>query len=132
MLQASIFIVPTIWRNKVGDAVGITMGRSGSRWHIDCKLVLPFSCGKSVTCDVFEDCASAVAVSQYCTGLALLGTNLYDLIFDIAVTYPYVVVCTFRYASSKAIQMKNRIGPFTTCEVRLLDVDPKLHPEGVL
>jgi len=28
--------------------------------------------------------------------------------------------------------MKNRIGQFTKCEVRLLDVDPKEKPEGVL
>ena len=79
-----------------------------------------------------KDCASAVAVSQYGTGLALLGTNLSDPILDIVANYPSVVVCLDRDASAKAIQMKNRIGQFTKCEVRLLDVDPKEKPEGVL
>ena len=48
------------------------------------------------------------------------------------VNYPYVVVCLDKDASAKAIQMKNRIGQFTKAEVRLLDVDPKEKPEGVL
>ena len=137
MVQPSNFDVPTIWRNKVVDAVGRSLSkysnnRNYPKWHRYGKSGLPFICGNSETCYVVEDCASAVAVSQYGTGLALLGTNLSDSILDIVSNYPSVVVCLDRDASAKAIQMKNRIGQFTKCEVRLLDVDPKEKPEGVL
>ena len=137
MAQPSNFDVPTIWRNKVVDAVGRSLSkysnnRNYPKWHRYGKSGLPFICGNSETCYVVEDCASAVAVSQYGTGLALLGTNLSDQILDIVANYPSVVVCLDRDASAKAIKMKNRIGQFTKCEVRLLDVDPKEKPEGVL
>ena len=137
MVQPSNFSVPTIWRNKVVDAVGRSLSkysnnRNYPKWHRYGNSGLPFICGNSETCYVVEDCASAVAVSQYGTGLALLGTNLSDPILDIVANYPSVVVCLDRDASAKAIQMKNRIGQFTKCEVRLLDVDPKEKPEGVL
>ena len=119
------------------DAVGRSLSkysnnRNYPKWHRYGKSGLPFICGNSETCYVVEDCASAVAVSQYGTGLALLGTNLSDQILDIVANYPSVVVCLDRDASAKAIKMKNRIGQFTKCEVRLLDVDPKEKPEGVL
>ena len=132
MVQPSSFDTPTIWRNKVVDAVGRTLGNSWNKWHRYGNSGLPFICGNSEICYVVEDCASAVAVSQYGTGLALLGTNLSDQLLDIVVNYPYVIVCLDRDASAKAIQMKNRIGQFTKAEVRLLDVDPKEKPEGVL
>tara|TARA_Y100000385_G_scaffold285619_1_gene345867 strand:+ start:1794 stop:2558 length:765 start_codon:yes stop_codon:yes gene_type:complete len=132
MVQPSNFDTPTIWRNKVVDAVGRTLGNSWNKWHRYGNSGLPFICGNSEICYVVEDCASAVAVSQYGTGLALLGTNLSDQLLDIVVNYPYVIVCLDRDASAKAIQMKNRIGQFTKAEVRLLDVDPKEKPEGVL
>jgi len=137
MVQPSNFDTPTIWRNKVVDAVGRSLSkysnnRNYPKWHRYGKSGLPFICGNSEICYVVEDCASAVAVSQYGTGLALLGTNLSDQLLDIVVNYPYVIVCLDRDASAKAIQMKNRIGQFTKAEVRLLDVDPKEKPEGVL
>ena len=123
MVQPSNFSVPTIWRNKVVDAVGRSLSkysnnRNYPKWHRYGKSGLPFICGNSETCYVVEDCASAVAVSQYGTGLALLGTNLSDQILDIVANYPSVVVCLDRDASAKAIKMKNRIGQFTKCEVR--------------
>ena len=137
MVQPSNFDVPFIGRNKVVDAVGRSLSqysnnRNYPKWHRYGKSGLPFICGNGETCYVVEDCASAVAVSQYGTGLALLGTNLSDQILDIVANYPSVVVCLDRDASAKAIKMKNRIGQFTKCEVRLLDVDPKEKPEGVL
>ncbi len=131
-VEISTFNSPTIQRNKVVDAVGRTLGKSWSKWHRYHNSKLPFICGNGETCYVVEDAASAVAVSKYGTGLALLGTNLSQELLDIIVNYPHVIVCLDKDASGKAIQMKNRIGQFTKAEVRLLDVDPKEKPEGVL
>ena len=78
------------------DAVGRTLGDLGVNGIGYGNSGLPFICGNSETCYVVEDCASAVAVSQYGTGLALLGTNLSDSILDIVVNYPRVIVCLDR------------------------------------
>ena len=62
----------------------------------------------------------------------MLGTNLSNEVLDIVVKYPYVIVCLDKDASSKAIRMKNRIAQFTRANVKLLEVDPKENPKGVL
>ena len=125
-------VFPITWSNKIVDAVGRSLSRYGSKWHRYSNTGLPFIAGTSETCYVVEDAASAVAIMSHGTGLALLGTNLSSKILDIIVSYPHVIVCLDRDASAKAIQMKNRIGQFTRSEVRLLRVDPKENPEGVL
>lgn len=117
---------------KIVDAVGRSLSKYGAKWHRYADSGLPFICGNSETCYVVEDSASAVAVSQHGTGLALLGTNLSNEVLDIVVKYPYVIVCLDKDASSKAIRMKNRIAQFTRANVKLLEVDPKENPKGVL
>ena len=114
------------------DAVGRALGRSPKKWHRYSNSGLPFVVPNGDPVYVVEDAASACAVSKYGTGFALLGTNLTDKLLDILREYPHVVVCLDRDASMKAIQMKLRLSQFTKAEVRLLDVDPKENPEGVL
>tara|TARA_R110000850_G_scaffold22912_1_gene67502 strand:+ start:266 stop:994 length:729 start_codon:yes stop_codon:yes gene_type:complete len=114
------------------DAVGRALGRSPKKWHRYSNSGLPFVVPNGDPVYVVEDAASACAVSKYGTGFALLGTNLTDKLLDILKEYPHIVVCLDRDASMKAIQMKLRLSQFTKAEVRLLDVDPKENPEGVL
>ena len=123
--------LPTI-TPKIVDAVGRSLSKYGAKWHRYSNSGLPFICGEGETCYVVEDSASAVAVSQHGTGLALLGTNLSNEVLDIVIKYPYVIVCLDKDASSKAIRMKNRIAQFTRANVKLLEVDPKENPKGVL
>ena len=117
---------------KIIDAVGRSLSKYGAKWHRYSNSGLPFICGEGETCYVVEDSASAVAVSQHGIGLALLGTNLSNEVLDIVIKYPYVIVCLDKDASSKAIRMKNRIAQFTRANVKLLEVDPKENPKGVL
>lgn len=114
------------------DAVGRALGRSPKKWHRYSNSGLPFVVPNGDPVYVVEDAASACAVSKYGTGFALLGTNLTDKLLDILKEYPHVVVCLDRDASMKAIQMKLRLSQFTKADVRLLEVDPKENPEGVL
>ena len=123
--------LPTI-TPKIVDAVGRSLSKYGAKWHRYSNSGLPFICGEGETCYVVEDSASAVAVSQHGIGLALLGTNLSNEVRDIVIKYPYVIVCLDKDASSKAIRMKNRIAQFTRANVKLLEVDPKENPKGVL
>ena len=123
--------LPTI-TPKIIDAVGRSLSKYGAKWHRYSNSGLPFICGEGETCYVVEDSASAVAVSQHGIGLALLGTNLSNEVLDIVIKYPYVIVCLDKDASSKAIRMKNRIAQFTRANVKLLEVDPKENPKGVL
>ena len=123
--------LPTI-TPKIVDAIGRSLSKYGAKWHRYSNSGLPFICVEGETCYVVEDSASAVAVSQHGIGLALLGTNLSNEVLDIVIKYPYVIVCLDKDASSKAIRMKNRIAQFTRANVKLLEVDPKENPKGVL
>jgi hypothetical protein len=116
----------------VSDAVGRSLGKSRNKWHRYASSGLPFIVPNGDPVYIVEDAASACAVSKYGTGFALLGTNLTDKLLDILREYPHVVVCLDRDASMKAVQMKIRLSQFTRAEVRLLNVDPKENPEGVL
>ena len=114
------------------DAVGRSLGKSRNKWHRYASTGLPFIVPNGDPVYVVEDAASACAVSKYGTGFALLGTNLSEILLDILKKYPHIIVCLDRDASAKAIQMKLKLSQFTKTEVRLLDVDPKENPEGVL
>lgn len=55
-------------------------GDTGTKWHKYAgSKPVPFICGP-ITSDIIlvEDCFSAIAISSHVTGVALLGTNVYD------------------------------------------------------
>lgn len=114
------------------DAIGRALGTSPKKWHRYGRSGLPFIVPNGNPVYVVEDAASACAVAKYGTGFALLGTNLSQKLLDILKKYPHIIVCLDRDASAKAISMKLKLSQYTKAEVRILDVDPKEKPEGVL
>jgi len=81
---------------------------------------------------VVEDAASASAVSQYGTGIALLGTHLTDRALEVISQYRSVVVALDYDAMNKALHLTKRIKQFTNCTMKILRDDPKVYPKGVI
>jgi DNA primase len=114
------------------DAVGRALGK-GIKWHRYGKSKQPFIVKTDVShAIVVEDAASAAAVSQYATGIALLGTHLTDEALELIAGYRSVTVALDRDAANKALHLTKRIKQFTTATMKLLKEDPKVYPRGVI
>ena len=62
--------------NKVVDAAGRSLDDRTPKWYRYGSSKKPFICGNHTDAVLVEDCASASAISNIVTGVALLGTNL--------------------------------------------------------
>tara|TARA_R110002124_G_scaffold63037_2_gene172246 strand:+ start:549 stop:1316 length:768 start_codon:yes stop_codon:yes gene_type:complete len=125
----AVFVIKS--GGKSVDAVGRALGK-GRKWHRYQGTGEPFLCGQGDPLYIVEDAASACAVAEYGTGMALLGTSLTDRAVEIAKTYQSVVVCLDKDAVKKALTMVSRLKQFMPASMRVLDLDPKEKPEGVL
>ena len=113
------------------DAVGRALGR-GTKWYRYSGTGEPFTVGYGDTLYLVEDAASACAISKYGTAMALLGTTLTNRALEIAKGYNRCVVCLDKDASKKALSLTMRLKQYTQTTMKLLQEDPKDHPEGVL
>ena len=118
--------------NKPVDAVGRALHK-GVKWLRYGTSKEPFIVPTDIHhAIVVEDAASAAAVSQYGTGIALLGTQLTDRALEIISQYRSVTVALDRDATNKALHLTKRIKQFTTATMKILKEDPKVYPRGVV
>lgn len=114
------------------DAIGRALGR-GVKWHRYGKSKQPFVVKPNTShAFVVEDAASACAVSEFGTGIALMGTHLTDEALDVIAGYRSVTVALDRDAIQKALHLTKRIKQFTSCTMKILQDDPKVYPRGVV
>lgn len=126
----AVFIVKS--NGKPVDAVGRAL-KFGKKWHRYGVSKDPFvTKGDPDLAFVVEDAASASAVSQYGTGIALLGTHLTDRALEVISQYRSVVVALDYDAMNKALHLTKRIKQFTNCTMKILRDDPKVYPKGVI
>ena len=76
------------------------------KWYRYGKSHTLFTCGDSDTAIVVEDAASACAVSQTFTGVALLGTNLKDMDLSLLKKFHKVYICLDPDATRKALDIQ--------------------------
>ena len=72
-----------------------------------------------------EDCASACAVSNLMTGVALLGTNLLDNHVDFLSNYQKIFVALDKDATDKALDMVKILCRKVPTKLMVLDRDLK-------
>ena len=126
----AVFIIKS--SGQTIDAVGRALSR-GIKWHRYGKSKQPFVVKTDTShAIVVEDAASAAAVSEYGTGIALLGTHLTDEALDVITGYRSVTVALDRDAINKALHLTKRIKQFTTATMKILKDDPKVYPRGVI
>jgi len=96
------------------------------KWYIYGEKETPFICGDSDIAVLVEDCASACAVSEIHTGVALMGTSLPDSYIPILKTkFRKVIVALDRDATTKSFAISNKLRYFIPSEVKILEDDLK-------
>tara|TARA_R100001129_G_scaffold112017_1_gene77032 strand:- start:165 stop:641 length:477 start_codon:yes stop_codon:yes gene_type:complete len=111
--------------NKIVDAVGRSIDGRNPKWYRYGNAGEPFSCGDSRMALVAEDCASACAVSNLMTGVALLGTNLLDSHVDFLSNYQKIFVALDKDATDKALDMVKILCRKVPTKLMVLDRDLK-------
>ena len=112
--------------NKVIDASGRALADIKPKWYRYGHSKHPFICGDSRSHGfIVEDCASACAVSDIVTGVALMGTNLLDDYIDKIKTFDKVYVALDKDATKKSIDMVRRLVSYVRTKLVVLKQDLK-------
>ena len=113
-------------RKRVVDAAGRALDGRGPKWYRYGNSNLPFVCGGDGSVAVLvEDCSSACSVSNICTGLALLGTNLLSQHIETLQKFQTVYVALDKDATDKAIDMVRTLSPHVPTKLMVLKHDLK-------
>ena len=110
---------------KTVDAVGRAIGNAKPKWYRYGKSQVPFTCGNSSTVFVVEDCASACAISNKVTGMALLGTNMLNEHVRRLEKYDRVFIALDKDATDKALDMVRRLHFLVPTFLAVLPTDLK-------
>jgi len=111
--------------NKIVDAAGRSLDGRNPKWYRYNNSSVPFACGDKATALLVEDCASACAVSNLVTGVALLGTNLLDEHIEFLSKYKQVFVALDKDATDKALDMVKILCRKVPTKLMVLDRDLK-------
>lgn len=96
------------------------------KWFMYGDKSYPFICGNTDTAVLVEDCASACAVSEVHTGVALMGTSLPDSYIPVLKKkFKKVIVALDRDATTKAFDISNQLRYYMDTEVKILQDDLK-------
>ena len=114
-------------KEKVKGAIGRGLNSEVyPKWFIYGDKNYPFICGSSDTAVLVEDCASACAVSEVYTGVALMGTSLPDSYIPVLKKkFKKVIVALDRDATTKAFDISNQLRYYMDSEVKILEDDLK-------
>ena len=114
-------------KEKVKGAIGRGLNSEVyPKWFIYGDKNYPFICGSSDTAVLVEDCASACAVSEVYTGVALMGTSLPDSYIPVLKKkFKRVIVALDRDATTKAFDISNQLRYYMDSEVKILEDDLK-------
>ena len=110
---------------KIVDAVGRSLTNRKPKWYRYGNSGYPFITGKSDTAIVVEDVVSALTISKYCTGIALLGTNLLQTHIDVLKNYKKVGIALDKDASKKAVKILDDLALSMNVKFLLLEDDIK-------
>jgi len=119
-------------QNKVINAIGRAITSDNyPKWYVYGKKSNPFVCGNHRDAVLVEDCASACAVSNVITGIALLGTSLPEEYIPYLKKYNKVLIAFDRDATVKALDLSSRLCyNVSNVQVILLEDDLKYFDEN--
>ena len=121
----AVFIIKE--KEKVKGAIGRGLNAQVyPKWFMYGSKTYPFICGNTDTAVLVEDCASACAVSEVHTGVALMGTSLPDSYIPVLKKkFKKVIVALDRDATTKAFDISNQLRYYMDTEVEILEDDLK-------
>ena len=114
-------------QNEVISAIGRAItSENYPKWFVYGTKSNPFVCGKHNQAILVEDCASACAVSNIITGIALLGTSLPEEYIPHLKKYDKVFIAFDRDATVKALDLSSKLCyNVNNLQVIMLDEDLK-------
>jgi DNA primase len=110
---------------KLVDGAGRTLIGARPKWYRYGNYRGGFRIGTSDTAFVVEDIPSAISISDWVTGYALLGTSLRDEHMQDLSEFSRVVVALDKDATDKALTMMRTISSFTRASMLMLEKDLK-------
>ena len=125
-----VFLIRNRYSNKIVGAVGRGLNRNVyPKWFMYGNKDVPFKSGNCDDAVIVEDCASACAVSNILTGIAIMGTTLKPVHKSHLKPYKNLYICLDRDATTKAYDMaKNlRSSGFDNVIVKPLEDDLKYY-----
>ena len=112
--------------SQVCDAIGRAMNKKViPKWYRYGKSSRLFTCGDHENAMLVEDAASACAVSQVATGVALLGTNMKDADISPLKKFKHIYICLDADATRKSLDIHKYLSYFVSCSVIRLTDDLK-------
>ena len=110
---------------KLVDGAGRTLINARPKWYRYGNYRGGFKIGTSDTVFVVEDIPSAISISDWVTGYALLGTSLRDEHIKELTKYQQVIIALDKDATDKALTMMREINNVVPTGILMLDKDLK-------
>ena len=110
---------------KLVDGAGRTLIGARPKWYRYGNYRGGFRIGTSDTAFVVEDIPSAISISDWCTGYALLGTSLRDEHIADLSKFKKVVVALDKDATDKSLTMMRALNTIVPTGMLILDKDLK-------
>ena len=107
------------------DGAGRTLIGAKPKWYRYGNYRGGFKIGTSDTLVIVEDIPSAISISDWVTGYALLGTSLREEHINVISTYRRVVVALDKDATDKALVMARTLHSLLPTGIMMLDKDLK-------
>jgi len=123
-LHRAVFLIYK--EDKIIDAVGRDLYKTKRiKWYRYGNSGYPFIYGKGDTAIIVEDVVSALKLSKFCVGIALLGTNLLQSHIDVIKKYKKVGVALDKDATKKALKLADDLSLNMNVKFLMLDEDVK-------
>ena len=110
---------------KLVDGAGRSLGTARPKWYRYGNYHGGFKIGTSSTVVVVEDVPSAISVSEWVTGYALLGTSLREQHIEDLSKFERVLVALDKDATDKALTMVRTLNSIVPTDILMLDKDLK-------
>jgi len=115
---------------KLVDGAGRTLINARPKWYRYGNYRGGFFIGTSKTAFVVEDIPSAISISDWATGYALLGTSLRDEHIQDLAEFDQVVVALDKDATDKALTYMRALNSIVPTGILMLDKDLKSMGEN--
>lgn len=112
-------------QGRLVDGAGRTLINARPKWYRYGNYRGGFRIGTSDTAFVVEDIPSAISISDWATGYALLGTSLRDEHIQDLVGFKRVVVALDKDATDKALTIMRALNTLVPTGILMLDKDLK-------
>jgi len=111
------------------DGVGRTLEGARPKWYRYGSYKGGFVCGRGDVAVVVEDVPSAISISDWVVGYALMGTSCREEHIDELKHYKRVVVALDHDATDKALSVASKICKYTEADYYILSQDLKAMGE---